>query len=363
MNRPLVDRIARAVLYEGYMLYPYRSSALKNSRRLTFGTLYPERTGQRSYFQAECLLLGAPETRLSVLVRFLDPGGAEHEVCMETALSDVGDTGSTHAFSTPAHGEIVIAAAPVFAGAFKLTIIVRNRSDIEFGSTHAAVSASGGEFVSVTDPPPQLMEAAARCVNTGVWPVLVGDVGSRDTILASPIILSDYPQVAPESTGDLYDATEIEEILALRVLTLTDEEKAQARSSDPRARGIVDRADTLPAEHMMRLHGVIRGVAPWDNSLTLPRIVIEGSEVKTGDRVRLKPRRRADIFDSLLEGRIAVIEAIEQDFEDNIHLAVVLEDDPGRDLGEMRQAAHRFFYSPDEVEPVPSACPTAGVRS
>ena len=211
-------------------------------------------------------------------------------------------------------------------------------------SAHAVLSAQDGEFVSMTDPPAEFADIAAACVNTGVWPVLV----ERDTILASPIILPDYPEVAPESTGDLFDATEIEEILTLRILTLTDAEKEEARRSDEHARRILERAESLPAEHLMKLHGTIRGL----NQAGARSVRVRGVDLKTGDRVRLWPNRRADIMDTVLEGKTAVIEAIEQDFEDNVQLAVVVEDDPGRDLGEMRQIGHRFFFSPSEVEPV-----------
>jgi len=83
----------------------------------------------------------------------------------------------------------------------------------------------------------------------------------------------------------------------------------------------------------------------------LPCVFISGFEVRKGDRVRLHPKRGGDVFDMALAGHIAVVESIEQDYEDKIHLAVVLEDDPGKDLGFMRQPGHRFFFSIDEVEP------------
>jgi len=84
----------------------------------------------------------------------------------------------------------------------------------------------------------------------------------------------------------------------------------------------------------------------------LAQATVGGIELKTGDRVRLRPRAGGDIFDLALAGQVAIIESIEQDYESNIHLAVVLEDDPGRDLGMMRQPGHRFFFSPEEVEPL-----------
>jgi hypothetical protein len=76
--------------------------------------------------------------------------------------------------------------------------------------------------------------------------------------------------------------------------------------------------------------------------------------LRKGDRVRLWPQKTADILDMALAGQIAIIEAIEEDFDNQLHLAVVLEDDPGRDLGMLRQPGHRFFFSPDEVEPAGS---------
>ena len=84
----------------------------------------------------------------------------------------------------------------------------------------------------------------------------------------------------------------------------------------------------------------------------LESVSIFGIEVKTGARVRLWPQKTADIMDMALKGKVAIVEAIERDFDDHVHLAVVLEDDPGRDLGMLRQPGHRFFFSPDEVEPL-----------
>ena len=80
-------------------------------------------------------------------------------------------------------------------------------------------------------------------------------------------------------------------------------------------------------------------------------VSINGTAVRVGDRVQLRPRAGGDIFDIALQGKIAVVESIEQDYEDRIHLAVVLDDDPGKDLGMMRQPGHRFFFSLEEVQP------------
>jgi hypothetical protein len=360
MDRALIDRIARTVLYEGYTLYPYRPSALKNARRWTFGTLYPESrvAGQagadRSSIQAEVLFAGPASAKVSILGRFLSDG-VESEVRLETAVSEPHCQPFTN-------GELTFASAAIAPGTYRLTVTLRNTSDTaELGSAHAVIAVSEGELISMTDAPPALADAASQCVNAGVWPVLIGRPPARDAMLASPIILSDYPEVAPESTGDLCDATEIEEILTLRILTLTDEEKAEVRASGERARHILERAESLPPEHLMKLHGTIRGLAPsgsepwsawdtWANRPVVQTIQINGTSLKPGDRVRLRPSKRADIFDTALDNRLAIIAGIEQDFENNVQVAVVVEDDPGRDLGEMHQTGHRFFFSPEEIE-------------
>ncbi|HEX3747892.1 MAG TPA: hypothetical protein VHW09_28350 [Bryobacteraceae bacterium] len=389
MNRAHLDKLAHAVLYEGYVLYPYRASSLKNSRRLTFGVLYPETWpgaqggADRSFFHMECLLRGDGDTSFSAVLRFLQlvsPGGEgmEREVEWPFTLADALAAPLHHEFSFGSQkegiqGEMTAAVTPIAGGLHKLTIVVRNAAlpdapDAELAmacalvSAHAAVTISRGEFLSLTDPPPDAQEAARECRNVGVWPILAGTSGATDTILASPIILPDYPEVAPESAGDLCDSTEIDEILTLRILTLTDEEKAEVRNSESRAREILERAEAIPAEHMMRLHGTIRGLAPakpdawsaWDSPTPSPigAVDVAGVRLRPGDRVRLCPGKRGDIFDSALAGRVAVIEGVEQDFEDRVHVAVVLEDDPGRDLGEQRQIGHRFFFSPDEMTPL-----------
>jgi hypothetical protein len=135
-------------------------------------------------------------------------------------------------------------------------------------SAHSILRVVQGEFISLLDPPNGLHECAAGCSNVGTWPVLAGDEGQRDTMLSSPIILYDYPQIAPESGGDLFDGTEIDEILALRILTLTEDEKRQMREGDERARKILERTEALPAEEFAKLHGALRGLRPISEDRT-----------------------------------------------------------------------------------------------
>jgi hydrogenase maturation protease len=228
-----------------------------------------------------------------------------------------------------------------------------------FASTHTILHAAGGKFISLLDPSPEYEVAAKECQNIGCWPVLVGEQAKRerDTMLSSPIILYDYPKIAVESAGDLFDSTEIDEILTLRIKTMTDEEKQEVRNVDEQARRILERTENISAEHFMRMHGTMREVHSVNEDFFNPARRIESAkvgsiELKKGDRVRIHPKKRSDVMDMALEGRIAIIEAVEQDVDDQIHFALILEDDPGKDLGFMRQPGHRFFYGADEVEPV-----------
>jgi hypothetical protein len=131
-------------------------------------------------------------------------------------------------------------------------------------STHTILGVRQGEFVSLLDPPEMFREAAAGCRNIGTWPALVGDEGERDCLLSSPIIIYDYPQVAPESAGDFYDGTEIDELLTLRVMTMTDQEKQEMRLVDERARQILERTEALSSERLMKLHGAVRSLRRFE---------------------------------------------------------------------------------------------------
>lgn len=268
-------------------------------------------------------------------------------------------------------------------GLYKITVRVANQSALTanelddddavmlrlFASTHIILCAEGAEFVSLADPPIELKAAAASCQNVGVWPVLVGDEvkDEHDMMLASPIILYDYPKIAAESAGALFDGTEIDEILTLRILTMTDEEKREMRRVDEQARRLLERTETLPQSSLLKMHGTLRQMetpkvpVEFDDffgaSTKLNGVAIENVYLQRGDRVRLRPKCRADAIDMLMAGRTAIIEAVEQDVEQKIHLAVVLENDPGKDLGMLRQPGHRFFYGVDEVEPLVEATP------
>lgn len=268
-------------------------------------------------------------------------------------------------------GDVEVAAEPVEGPVFKVRVTIANRTPVApssldhqdailmrtFASTHTVLGVCGGDFISLLDPPAVYAEAAGRCKNAGTWPVLVGQKGETGTLLSSPIILYDYPEIAPESPGDLCDGTEIDEILTLRIMTLTDAEKIEMRHVDEYARQILERTEKLGRDEFLKMHGFMRDAATlgedfFDPVPPLESISVAGVRLGKGDRVRIRPKGRADVMDLALAGKVAIIEAVEQDAENRVHLALVLEDDPGKDLGLMRQPGHRFFYAPDEVEPV-----------
>lgn len=298
MNLAHVERIASAVLYEGYLLYPYRPSAIKNRKRFNFGVVYPQDYG-KAHNESFCIqteLLATRDWRMAmdVRVRFLHLTGregwqetVEREVnAPALGIDDLLASPRTVNFAFPSkrsnggsgqetiEGSIEIAVDQVTAQVFKIMTRVMNLTPMadaacvsrdealrrSLVSAHTILSARGGEFISLLDPPESLREAADSCRNIGTYPVLVGEEGQRDTMLSSPIILYDYPRIAPESAGDLFDGTEIDELLTLRILTLTDEEKQEMRAGDRRARRILERTEAMPAEQLMKLHGATRAL-------------------------------------------------------------------------------------------------------
>jgi len=357
MNLDRVEKIAEAVLYEGYMLYPYRASAVKNQQRWNFGVLCPRayseaQGGSEAWsMQTECLLQADASTLLNVKIRFmqivnrsvgklkqplrelpqdgepefeivdrLDAGGHTYTSWQEAVEREV-TTPPSHpaafssrqpvmfAFPTAREleplrdengqvagvilrkwetlsGSVEIDSKNYENGVTKITVRVRNLTSNEtpgefwkqqtranalmysLVSAHTILTAENGQFVSLLDPPESLRSRAAECSNLGTWPVLVGDEGDRDTMLSSPIILYDYPQIAPESPGSLFDGTEIDEILSLRILTMTDEEKQEMRQSDQRACQILERTENMPPEQFMKLHGALRGLHPVSTDTT-----------------------------------------------------------------------------------------------
>ena len=237
--------------------------------------------------------------------------------------------------------------------------------------THLILAVAGpADFVSVLDPPQDAAAAAAACHQHRCWPVLAGEPGDCSTVLGSPIILYDHPEIAGESTGSLFDATEIDEILMLRVLTMTDDEKAEARATDPKAAEIIDRCDSLTAEDLAGLHGALRTsplVAPIealevdvedpfaifnDHDPDTGEVLVMGTTVRKGSVVKLRPQRRADAQDLFYADQLARVAAVHRDLDNDTHVAVVLLDDPAADLHDWY--GRYLYFSPDEIVPQPA---------
>jgi hypothetical protein len=467
----MVEQVADAVLYEGYLLYPYRSSSVKNrGPRWQFGVLSPPATvpaqalddtsvagAIESWFQqTQCLLEAPSDGRIDVRLRFLqlqhkqvqqrvadetfetvpqlviagrlhigfdeavpcqfDVGGEIDQLLAAEQTTTVTVDGAEQTEPLPdANGVVggriirqrwslhavvrlqlqrVDAPFPLL----RLRVRVENaKTDVPAGmarsealrhsliATHTIIAVNRGKFVSLLDPPEWAQVAARTCVNAHTFPVLAGEPGAHDLVLSSPIIMYDHPQVAPESPGDLFDATEIDEILSLRTLTLSDDEKREARATDRLAAALLDRVDAMPPQLLAKLHGAVRSLrtlrrdshgeeharagadasnapaAPWwdpgsDASVhpETDSLMIDGGEVTRGSIVRLRPRRRGtDAHDMFLTGKTARVEAIFFDVDESVHVAVTIDDDPAAELHQWYGRFH--YFRPDEIELVDNA--------
>jgi hypothetical protein len=426
VNLTAARGIADAVLYEGYILYPYRASSRKNQSRWQFGVAMSPGycavdPSERSFLQTECVFEHTGQPTVEVVVRFLQvqrrtsagqpswDEAVEQEVTVAADAARLLRGGRVEGFARPAGQELeaalvrrrerVSGIVSVQAGplpgpwsAARLRVRVDNHSAPDpvprtrdealptaLVAAHLIIGIDGGQFVSSIDPPEWAKPAVEACENIGCWPVLAGPGGGRQVMLSTPIILYDHPEIAEESPGQLYDGTEIDEILSLRTLALSDAEKQEARATDPRAAALIDRVEGLDAADFGRLHGTFRSVraeagrpladhgpaepadresdVPWwdpgaDASVSpdTDAITVGGHQIARGSMVRLRPGvRRADAQDMFLTGRRARVEAVLLDVENTPYLAVSLADDPDEDL---RVAHGRFLYfAPDEVEP------------
>jgi hypothetical protein len=426
VNLSAARSIADAVLYEGYILYPYRASAQKNQSRWQFGVaMSPGYSAvdpsERSFLQTECVFEHTGQPTIEVVVRFLQvqrrtsvgqpswDEAVEREVTVAVEAAHLLHGGRVAGFELPAgeeregsvlrrrervSGIVTVQAGPLPGpwSAARLRVRVDNHSAPDpvprtrdealptaLVAAHLIIGVGGGQFLSMIDPPEWAKPEVEACQNIGCWPVLAGPGGGRQVMLSTPIILYDHPEVAEESPGELYDGTEIDEILSLRTLALSDAEKQEARATDPRAAALIDRVEALDAADFGRMHGTIRSLrgdaglpqaghgtaepagresdVPWwdpgaDASVSpdTDAVTVAGHRIARGSMVRLRPGvRRTDAQDMFLAGRRARVEAVLLDVEDTPYLAVSLADDPDEDL---RIAHGRFLYfAPDEVEP------------
>jgi hypothetical protein len=420
-------------------LYPYRASSSKNQSRWQFGVLGPAGAasagiGEDSSISSQFLVEGADG--IALVVRFLQlqhraaerdigcrryepvdelttPAGTwlswDEAVEVELPFGPFDFAGSSEQWTLPVTAPSGRVVEPVGGGRLvrtrediyaeltvgverddalsRVTVTVRNTAEADEHAdkdwaiarsligTHIIAEAVGGAFISLLEPADHTAAAAARCRQHRCFPVLAGPLGEADLLLASPIILYDHPEIAEQSEGALYDSTEIDEILTLRVMTMTDDEKAQARATDPLAAQIIDRCDAMSPEAMQRLHGVLRdphvgeptgeselipeipdGVQWWDplaDNAVRPgtdAVLVNGVRVSRGSRVRLHPGRRADAQDLFFAGKTARVTSVHEDVDGNQHVAVVVDDDPAAELHEWY--GRYLYFAPDEVEPL-----------
>ncbi|MBT2536154.1 hypothetical protein [Arthrobacter sp. ISL-69] len=460
MSLSLARAVADAVLYEGYLLYPYRASSQKNQSRWQFGILGPPGaaeagSGEEPEMFADCLLNPGSDAELELHLRFLqlqartaetaDDGGSfrpvaelavggarwlswdeavEQEITLgpfavarlrdrsgplvlpvripagedveELSDDDGLPAGRLVRRRRALHGEVTLSAAATTSQAtgrplVRLRVSVANTAKpgaeppnrqeaiaTSFIGAHVLLSLRGADFLSLLDPPDRAKDAAAACAQHRCWPVLAGPEGQTDVLLVSPIILYDHPAVAPESSVALFDSTEIDEILTLRVLTLTDEEKAEARATDPRAAAIIDQCEAMSPEELQQLHGILRnphaadfpdsrgslsGIGgepeppawwtPEAEAMVQPHmdaVLIHGVPVARGSRVRVNPSRRADAQDLFFAGQTGRVTSVHFDVDGSTHVGLVLEQDPAADLHE--GYGRSFYYAPEELEPL-----------
>ncbi len=254
-----LEELVSSLLYEGYALYPYTPEATKNATPTPFGIVYPpvyaaECAGAFDHARLECLAEPEPRTTLSVTLRYLSSSGERHhaqEQRVELGPAAVGERISAEFDS----GRLTLRSEVLDGGRALVRCCVHNTVLAAAGldrasalarsliSTHIVVTLSAGRFVSPLE---------TGCESVNVWPVLAG--AEDDTILGAPIVLPDHPRIAPQSHGNLFDNTEIEEALVLHVHSLTDSERRQAAGEDPVVREMIQRALAVTPEEIVRLH-------------------------------------------------------------------------------------------------------------
>jgi hypothetical protein len=361
-----LEELVDTLLWEGHQLYPYTPSATKNATPTPFGIVYPPAYaagGPHTFarLKLQCIATGTDSFSGTVVCL---QGGEERRIEL-----------------TPEQGEAAFAFGPVsgrawmttedFGGMIRVTVAVENETEVEEGltrtealessllSTHVVVRcAPGGRFMSPIAPPDEAATAVMTCANVNTYPVLAtpGD----DAVLGAAIILPDHPQIAPESRGSLFDSTEIEQALLLHVLALSDGERSELADADPAVKAMIERAVKATPEDIMALHGrvTISDPAPEPSAEAdadvrgEQSIVVDGRTFVRGRRVVLRPEANRNAQDHLLDGRSATIERIYIDYDEQVHLCVTVDDDPGQDI--MRDIGRYLYFKPTEVEVIGS---------
>jgi hypothetical protein len=386
-----LEALVEALVWEGYALYPYTPGATKNATPTPFGIVYPPAYAARlesthDHLELRCVLRAGADAVLSGQVRLLVAVGVRHQARAETIelpgvmLGALGggemapvtvcccfdggqdDPAAVHAAAT-------LSADKLGEGEYEVALRVENRTVAPGGldragalrrsllSVHPLLRVQGGRFISVLERP---------CNSVNTFPVLASD--ADDVILGAAIMLPDHPRLAPESLGNLFDGTEIEEVLLLHLRTLSDAERAEIERQDPAVREMLARAAAATPEEIISLHGrmELRDAQParpreqqttepprepdWlpDPQAGVTQTEVGGRRFCRGDKLLLRPGPDADLHARMLQGRTATLERILTDYDGRVHLGVTIDEDPGQQL--MRETGRYLYFFAEEVE-------------
>jgi len=372
-----LESLLDSLLYEGYALYPYTPGATKNATPTPFGIVYPPAYAEGNpatfdHLRMECLAEAGAEAELKATIWFLQPRGERHKAAARrleigaAPLAQLVETGAGHEFSFDGEetvaGRVRMRAEAAGEGLVRVKLCVHNSTGLPDGaalergealrfsliSTHVVAEVTGGRFVSPLDTNGPHAQALAECESVNTWPVLANP--SDTAMLGAAIVLPDHPSMAPESLGNLFDSTEIEEALLLHVHALSNSEREEIERQDPAVREMVERAAATTPEQIMNLHGRLSEVEPEPGHPNPGEASIEvgGATFVKGGKVVLRPRTDRDVMDKLLAGKVATIERIYHDFDDRAHIGVTVDDDAAQPL--FRETGRYLYFYSDEVE-------------
>lgn len=353
-----MNELIESLLFEGYALYPYTPGATKNATPTPFGILYPPAYARtlestHDHLELQCMLEGDGD--VSAEVHFLAPNGERHQAERHVLVGE----GDFRCGGLSASARLTITAEGTGR---RVALRVENRTEVPEGldragaiersliSTHPVLKVNGGRFLSQLDAP---------CDSVNTWPVLASP--GDDVMLGAAIVLPDHPRIAPESRGNLFDNTEIEEALVLHVQALSDEERADIEHQDPAVREMLDRALTVTPEELLKLHGRVEvrdpvtrepprpSAAVRDPTRGLTEVAVDGVVFRRGGRVVVRPGLEADLQARMLEGRTVTVERIFRDYDGRVHLGVSV-DEPGHEV--MRETGRFLWLFAPEVEVV-----------
>jgi hypothetical protein len=348
-----VNELVETLLYEGYALYPYTPGATKNATPTPFGIVYPPAYARSlasayDHLELRCVVEGGGD--VTAELRFLAPSGERHRaepqriegagdftvggLSVRTALDVTPLDDGRRLVSYRVENHTAAPEGLDRAGAIERSLI----------STHPILRVDRGRFLSQLDAP---------CDSVNTWPVLA--TADDDAMLGAAIVLPDHPQIAPESRGNLFDNTEIEEALVLHVQVLSDAERAEIERQDPAVKEMIDRASAVTPEELLKLHGRMTLEPPRpsadvrDPTRGLPEVEVDGVVFRRGAQVVVRPGIEADLHARMLEGRAVTVERIYRDYDGKVHLGVSV-DEPGQEI--MRETGRFLWFFPPEVEVV-----------